>query len=54
MKQRIIQLLVLSVLLLVTQRAHGQNSPLAEGKWHQLSVVENGIYKIDFQDFLNM
>ena len=54
MKQRIIQLLVLPVLLAVTHSAHGQNSPLAEGKWHQLSVVENGIYKIDFQDFLNM
>ncbi|MDG1098429.1 MAG: type IX secretion system sortase PorU [Bacteroidia bacterium] len=54
MKYRIIQFLVLPVLFAMTHLAHGQNSPLSEGKWYQLNVVENGIYKVDFQDFLNM
>ena len=32
----------------------GQNSPLATGQWYKISVTQDGVYKIDVQDFLNM
>ena len=54
MKYRLIRFLVLPALLAATHFSYGQNSPLSEGKWYQINVVENGIYKVDFQDFLNM
>lgn len=31
-----------------------QNSPLAQGKWYKMSVIEDAIYKVSYQDFINM
>lgn len=44
-------LVIASSLSAQTTRIYAEHSVLASGKWHKVAVVENGIYKIDY-DFV--
>ncbi len=48
-------LLTLFVFLIVQiNTLRSQNSVLANGDWYKLGIVENGIYQLSYQDFIDM
>jgi len=49
-----ISLLLSLFFLLVSINAIKAQSVLAEGKWHKMAIQKNGLYKISYQDMMDM
>lgn len=52
--KNIYKFIYLVAIVFLSNLAFAQNSVLAEGQWYKVGIEDNGIYKLSYQDFIQM